>query len=81
MHTRYTSSLPLNILSEITQYLVMVDLSQILIYLHLHLLFIRHAATNPQISPSVGDPYTWMNNLPTLTPSAHTQLQYSKNLS
>ncbi len=47
------SSLPLNVLSEITQYLVTVELSQILIYLYLHLLFIRHAATNPQISPIV----------------------------
>ncbi len=47
------SCLPLNVLSEITQYLVTVELSQILIYLYLHLLFIRHAATNPQISPIV----------------------------
>lgn len=49
----FNSPLPLNLLSEITQHLTKLNLAELISALPLHLQFIKHAATHPQINPVV----------------------------
>ena len=49
----FFSPLPLNLLSEMAQHLTKLSLTELISALPLHLMFIRHAATCPQINPIV----------------------------
>ena len=53
MNVVFLSPLPLNLLSEMAQHLTKLNLAELISALPLHLMFIRHAATHPQINPVV----------------------------
>ena len=54
------SPLPLNLLSEMAQHLIGLSLTELISALHLHLQFIRHALTHPQINPVVSSNQTFL---------------------